>query len=629
MTTTAAATATAKAKYHSLPPAAAKAKAKMKLLQHNSNSSALPATIGCGGVGGESGGIGSRGDSGQRDTSNNTTHEMDDEWDGSTIHSYDNAHGLPPPNGTDHRDSSNIIANDENEGNYRGNHNHRSNSFNNDGTAPATKLLRHRKRHSPNKQFHPTSSLISFSSKKSTTSSSSSSKLLFHKPQQLHLPKLLQRKPKREVQIAEARHRAAMRLQPPPFGTENLVRLHELKEAKLKLNLSGDLHGKSGNNTVGEGSSICSRSASIDDSNNCRHDQLNNQHLPPIDVAATAAASSSNSLTSFNSTIPERFSAGNRDISQKMTSLARRHGLIFLGVTLLHLAMWFLSYYIPNYPQLQLLQQQLQQHHASIILLSLLQIILQSISLRYLLTSTLLYSFDNIDFGQFQLVRNMKYMKQMFVSMVLYYSKGVALGSVGISMGSGWLLSWLNGDGDGGMFSNKSNDQWYLRAYDMSLFLTTRLGVFVLAVLLLGHVFLPPPKQNKMEGNITNLPKMMKVVEEEEGEEQEGKEDNRRVPRHSQSERQLTVGAGRGNKRVGALSWSATFVLAASVAVTASSNYSPPAISSTTSAQSSILVAGSLNADTFLPVHRFPSPGENLTLIRNQHPMIDVPGVSY
>jgi hypothetical protein len=629
MTTTAAATATATAKYHSLPPAAAKAKAKMKLLQHNSNSSALPATIGCGGgVGGESGGIGSRGDSGQRDTSNNTTHEMDDEWDGSTIHSYDNAHGLPPPNGTDHRDSSNIIANDENEGNYRGNHNHRSNSFNNDGTAPATKLLRHRKRHSPNKQFHSTSSLISFSSKKSTTSSSSSSKLLFHKPQQLHLPKLLHRKPKREVQIAEARHRAAMRLQPPPFGTENLVRLHELKEAKLKLNLSGDLHGKSGNNTVREGSSICSRSASIDDSNNCRHDHLNNQHHPPLDVAA-AAASSSNSLTSFNSTIPERCSAGNRDISQKMTSLARRHGLIFLGVTLLHLAMWFLSYYIPNYPHLQLLQQQLQQHHASIILLSLLQIILQSISLRYLLTSTLLYSFDNIDFGQFQLVRNMKYMKQMFVSMVLYYSKGVALGSVGISMGSGWLLSWLNGDGDGGMFSNKSNDQWYLRAYDMSLFLTTRLGVFVLAVLLLGHVFLPPPKQNKMEGNITNLPKMMKVVEEEEGEEQEGKEDNRRVPRHSQSERQLTVGAGRGNKRVGALSWSATFVLAASVAVTASSNYSPPAISSTTSAQSSILVAGSLNADTFLPVHRFPSPGENLTLIRNQHPMIDVPGVSY
>ncbi|KAL3772806.1 hypothetical protein ACHAWU_003820 [Discostella pseudostelligera] len=622
----------------------AMAKAKMKLLQRSSNnSSALPATIG----GGVSGGS-SRGDSGQRDASNTTTHEIDDEWDGSTIHSYDDTHGLPPPNGTDHRDNnnSNIIDNDENEGNYRANHHHhhRSSSFNNDGTAPANKLLlRHRKRHSPNKQFHSTSSLLSFSSKKSTTTSSSSSKLqLFHKPQQqLHLPKILHRKPKREVQIAEARHRAALRLQPPPFDTENLVRLHELKEAKLKLNLSGDPHGKGGNNnnnnnnnnTVGEGSSssssICSRSASIDDSNNCRHE--NNHHQ----LLADAATSSSNSLTSFNSTIPERGSTGNRKSSQKMTSLATRHGLIFLGVTLLHLAMAFLPYYIPKYPHLQLLQQQLQQQqqqqHASIILLSLLQIILQSISLRYLLTSTLLYSFDNIDFGQFQLVRNMKYMKQMFVSMVVYYSKGVAVGSLGISMGMGWLLSWLNGDGDGGIFSNiNSNDQWCLRAYDISLFLTTRLGVFVLAALLLGHFFLPPPKiTTSMEGNTTNLRQLMKVVEEEEDEEHESKEDNRRVPRHSQSERQLTMGAGRrGNKRVGALSWSATFVLAAATAVTASSNYfSPPAAtSSATSAQSSILVAGSLNADTFLPVHRFPSPGENLTLIRNQHPMVDVPG---
>ena len=227
----------------------------------------------------------------------------------------------------------------------------------------------------------------------------------------------------------------------------------------------------------------------------------------------------------------------------------------------------------------------------------------------------------------------MKYMKQMFVSMVVYYSKGVAVGSLGISMGMGWLLSWLNGDGDGGIFSNiNSNDQWCLRAYDISLFLTTRLGVFVLAALLLGHFFLPPPKiTTSMEGNTTNLRQLMKVVEEED-EEHESKEDNRRVPRHSQSERQLTMGAGRrGNKRVGALSWSATFVLAAATAVTASSNYfSPPAAtSSATSAQSSILVAGSLNADTFLPVHRFPSPGENLTLIRNQHPMVDVPGVSY
>lgn len=40
----------------------------------------------------------------------------------------------------------------------------------------------------------------------------------------------------------------------------------------------------------------------------------------------------------------------------------------------------------------------------------------------------------------------------------------------------------------------------------------------------------------------------------------------------------------------------------------------------------SILVAGSLNADTFLPVARFPSPGENLTLLQNSEHLIDVPG---
>ena len=40
----------------------------------------------------------------------------------------------------------------------------------------------------------------------------------------------------------------------------------------------------------------------------------------------------------------------------------------------------------------------------------------------------------------------------------------------------------------------------------------------------------------------------------------------------------------------------------------------------------SILVAGSLNVDTFLPISRFPSSGENLTLLPNTNPLVDVPG---
>jgi ribokinase len=41
---------------------------------------------------------------------------------------------------------------------------------------------------------------------------------------------------------------------------------------------------------------------------------------------------------------------------------------------------------------------------------------------------------------------------------------------------------------------------------------------------------------------------------------------------------------------------------------------------------SNILVVGSANADTFLPVARLPTEGENLTLLPGKHPEIDLPG---
>eukprot|EP00804_Cyclotella_cryptica_P022547 CCRYP_009444-RA/>CCRYP_009444-RA protein AED:0.00 eAED:0.00 QI:194/-1/1/1/-1/1/1/391/701 len=46
----------------------------------------------------------------------------------------------------------------------------------------------------------------------------------------------------------------------------------------------------------------------------------------------------------------------------------------------------------------------------------------------------------------------------------------------------------------------------------------------------------------------------------------------------------------------------------------------------TPSSHASILIAGSLNVDTFLPIARFPSPGENLTLLPNCEHLVDVPG---
>ena len=41
---------------------------------------------------------------------------------------------------------------------------------------------------------------------------------------------------------------------------------------------------------------------------------------------------------------------------------------------------------------------------------------------------------------------------------------------------------------------------------------------------------------------------------------------------------------------------------------------------------SNILIAGSANLDTFLPLKRLPTAGENLTLLPNTKPTIDVPG---
>ena len=42
--------------------------------------------------------------------------------------------------------------------------------------------------------------------------------------------------------------------------------------------------------------------------------------------------------------------------------------------------------------------------------------------------------------------------------------------------------------------------------------------------------------------------------------------------------------------------------------------------------QANLIIAGSANLDTFLPIKRLPQPGENLTLLPNTHPLIDIPG---
>ena len=49
-------------------------------------------------------------------------------------------------------------------------------------------------------------------------------------------------------------------------------------------------------------------------------------------------------------------------------------------------------------------------------------------------------------------------------------------------------------------------------------------------------------------------------------------------------------------------------------------------VAATVTSSPSVLVVGSANADTFLPVERLPTEGENLTLIPNSEPIVDVAG---
>ena len=87
-------------------------------------------------------------------------------------------------------------------------------------------------------------------------------------------------------------------------------------------------------------------------------------------------------------------------------------------------------------------------------------------------------------------------------------------------------------------------------------------------------------------------------------------------------------GAHKNGSALAPSSWSVSFLLA-TIAIVVSSFSSEVVVVSATSSEvvgKSILVAGSLNADTFLPIHRFPSSGENLTLLPGVQPLVDVPG---
>jgi len=397
--------------------------------------------------------------------------------------------------------------------------------------------------------------------------------------------------------ISEARKRAAQRNIPPSFTTSKLSRLQELKEAKLRaeerhINGSGS-------------SSIASSSIRTTDTTTSIM-SVNGIEVQPIDDELLLK----NNMSTF------------------ITSL-------FIHTTLLQLIPYFNQYKFT---------------------LSIVLTTLQITSFHTLLNSIFIYTFDNINYGQLNIVKNLEYGKLLYIIEVQKYTRLVSLsiGLISVLIGLGYSL-FLNVGIKWGchfhfmsskMCSSSMSDKheislsWYEQIYKTSTFITTRLSVFTLAVLLLGYVLLPNKKKKKKSTNHDKknnkkrrdenktLQTMTSVDEEsEEDDDDEGDDSCNNSNDQQQRRRKHNNGA--------LTSWSVSFIIATTIAIifycskgvtatsSSSSSLSPPSFAKR---KKSILVAGSLNADTFLPIHRFPSSGENLTLLPGHQPLVDVPG---
>jgi len=397
--------------------------------------------------------------------------------------------------------------------------------------------------------------------------------------------------------ISEARKRAAQRNIPPSFTTSKLSRLQELKEAKLRaeerhINGSGS-------------SSVASSSIRTTDTTTSVM-SVNGIEVQPIDDELLLK----NNMSTF------------------ITSL-------FIHTTLLLLTPYFNQYKFT---------------------LSIALTTLQILSFHTLLNSIFIYTFDNINYGQLNIVKNLEYGKLLYIIEVQKYTKyvSVSVGIFSLLIGLGYSLilnvgiKWgchLHFMSSKMMCSSMSDEHevsspWYEQVYKTSTFITTRLSVFTLAVLLLGYVLLPNKKKKKKKSTTNNKQKkkrdesktlqtMTSVDEESEEDDDEG--DDSCSSSNDQQQRRSMKHNGNG----ALTSWSVSFIIATTIVIifycskgvtatsSSSSSLSPPSFAKR---KKSILVAGSLNADTFLPIHRFPSSGENLTLLPGHQPLVDVPG---
>jgi hypothetical protein len=261
-----------------------------------------------------------------------------------------------------------------------------------------------------------------------------------------------------EEKIAAARARAARRLKPQPFSDSKKRRLRELKGVKRKT--EDRIRANDESSCDGEGS-----------------------------------------VSTFGTSV-QTFQRWDEDSGLK------RSLVVFASTSLLNVL-------LPYFSSDKFLSSLSSSSKTQIIsvtrdsVLPLLFITLHAVTLRAFLDFVLIFAFDSIDFGQRKLVQNMESVRKLYYGEVRKYSSITAAGVVAISCGLAFLRffldevalgicsyfekDWVTSFCDAASSKDElSCAQW---ALTVSSFITTRLGIFVLALLLMASLVLPKPER--------------------------------------------------------------------------------------------------------------------------------------
>lgn len=372
-----------------------------------------------------------------------------------------------------------------------------------------------------------TSCLGSLSHVETSSLRSKSSKNSVLSPTSL-LGKLHRRKESQEDKISAARLRAAKMIQPKPFTESKVHRLNELKAAKHRA-----------------------------------EERVRARNLGSVD------------------SLPSQGTLQTLQADEDIESEVTRQALVFLSSLPIHVVLSLLRNKVFEVAGIRAGE-----------ILNIMLVALQAISLRALLFSSILYAFEDLDYGQKKIVANMDYGKKLFIQKVKRISlvATVSIATTSCAFGfategivrlctledfgvmstiSQWweqipgislekLLTFLNISNDamdtfksfthtikiyvhqvggflnrivsrlqfsnlrsllekdhvpttfgditsrisnlGGVCKSKaiSSENWGARALRMSSFVTLRLGVFVLALMLMGYLLLPKPDKQSM-----------------------------------------------------------------------------------------------------------------------------------